>query len=71
MLISQDRHELYITCATYTTGYIRYLRKQLGHLPAEDIILTMNEFGPFVLHKESHVRDLGSVLLSLTLKWGK
>jgi hypothetical protein len=71
VLISQDRHEVYITCATYTTEYVRYLRKQLDHPPAEDLFLTMNEFGPFVLRKESNVRDLGSVLLALTLKWGK
>ncbi len=70
VLVSQDRHEVYVTCATYTSDYVRYLRNQLSRPPNANLFMTMNEFGPFVIRRPSNLRDLGAVLLALTLKWG-
>jgi hypothetical protein len=71
VIISQDRHEVYVTCATYTSDYVRYIRNQLGRPPDASLFMTMNEFGPFNTERVSNVRDLGAVLLALTLKWGR
>ena len=66
MLISQDRHEIYLTFATFDDEYARYVR---GNAEAKvDTFLQMHQFGPFVISNPDHMRCLAYYVLAITLK---
>ncbi|PLB38958.1 uncharacterized protein BDW47DRAFT_18344 [Aspergillus candidus] len=65
-LISQDRHEIFITIAEYDSGYVTYLRKKpLNNEPLS--FLTMRQYGPWNTTHAGHMKKLGPILLALTL----
>ena len=72
--MSQDRHQIFLTFATYDKNYVDYVS---GNLTAEvgqskesgsNPFLKMNEFGPFNTTIESHMRCLGYYILAFTLQ---
>jgi hypothetical protein len=66
VLISQDRHEIFVTFAEYDSAYAAYLndiRKGTGPTPA-DIFLVMSEYGPFNTTISEHMEELGAFILT-------
>jgi hypothetical protein len=63
--MSQDRHEIYLTFATFDSSYVRYLKE--GTKEGEPF-LRMYEFGPFDIRKVGHMKKVGEVILALTLQ---
>ena len=66
--ISQDRHEIYLTFATYDEAYIAFVKGELMPAPTEDVFLRMYEYGPFSLNNESEIRHLGWYVLTYILQ---
>lgn len=63
LLLSQDRHEIYLTIAEYDSNYIDYLRgNQRGLLS----FLAMNEFGPWDCFDHLHIESLAEILVAFT-----
>jgi hypothetical protein len=60
VLISQDRHEIFVTFAEYGPAYTN--DKWQGKGPI-DYFLTMNEYGPFDIRHSSHMQYLGAFIL--------
>ena len=66
MLISQDRHEAYLTFATFDDEYVRYVT---GNAEAKvDTFLRMRQFGPFVISNVEHMRCLAYYVLAIALE---
>ncbi|KAJ5577955.1 uncharacterized protein N7459_006919 [Penicillium hispanicum] len=67
ILISQDRHFIFITVAEYDADYLAYLKNEK---PSTDTLsfLTMHQFGPWDTQRASHMRELGPILLAITLR---
>ena len=74
LLVSQDRHEVFLTLATFNKDYVEYV---LGNLNAEvksskgstsGPFLRMNEVGPFITTNKSHMKCLGYYVLAFTLQ---
>ncbi|KAI1938269.1 hypothetical protein LOZ57_006438 [Ophidiomyces ophidiicola] len=65
LMISQDRHEIYVIVATYSQKYVDYIT-QVTTATDDYSFMTMTEYGPFVPDKKGHMQRLGSVLLALT-----
>ena len=72
--MSQDRHEVFLTFATFNKDYVEYVS---GNLDAEvgsskesnpGPFLRMNEFGPFFTTNKSHMKCLGYYVLAFTLQ---
>lgn len=57
VLISQDRHEIYVMLAEYTLNYMGYLRQQVIFKDAE--LLRMTSYGPFFTTEDRHMSSLG------------
>ncbi|KAJ5963587.1 uncharacterized protein N7479_003463 [Penicillium vulpinum] len=75
--ISQDRHEVFVTVAKYDKKYLEYLNNprpssdedEDGDENKENLsFLTMHQFGPWNTLDRSHIRELGPILLAITLK---
>ena len=64
-LVSQDRHEIYLTFAIFDSSYVRYLKE--GTKEGEPF-LRMHEFGPFDIRKVGHMKKVGELILALTLQ---
>ncbi|PWY87803.1 hypothetical protein BO94DRAFT_574909 [Aspergillus sclerotioniger CBS 115572] len=67
ILISQDRHEIYLTFAEYDANYIRYLNNTLGK-DEKPGFLTLHVFGPWDTTRAGDVKQLGSILLAIALR---
>jgi hypothetical protein len=66
VLISQDRHEVYLTFAAFDDKYVRFVT---GKAEAEvDTFLRMHQFGPFVISNAQHMRCLAYYVLAITLE---
>jgi len=74
LLVSQDRHQIFLTFATYDEDYIAYVS---GNLEAEvrqswesasNPFLRMNEFRPFETTSQSHMKSLGNIILAFTIR---
>jgi hypothetical protein len=72
--VSQDRHEIFLTFATFDKDYIEYV---LGNLNVEigsseesnpGPFLRMNQFGPFITMNKSHMECLGCYVLAFVLQ---
>ncbi|KAL4783195.1 hypothetical protein BJX76DRAFT_348788 [Aspergillus varians] len=63
--ISQDRHEIFITVAEYDEDYLAYLRNE-QHDEAKSF-LTMHQQGPWDTESSSDMREVGPILLGITL----
>ncbi|OGM46182.1 hypothetical protein ABOM_004861 [Aspergillus bombycis] len=80
--VSQDRHEIYVTVAEYSDEYLAYLNSSQPapnestdqELSGEELpkpplsFLTMHQFGPFDTLLASHIREIGPILLAITLR---
>ncbi|PWY86572.1 hypothetical protein BO94DRAFT_624752 [Aspergillus sclerotioniger CBS 115572] len=67
VLVSQDRHEIFLTFADYGFDYVKYLNNTLG--PDEKPgFLTMHQFGPWDTTRGGDMKQLGSILLALALR---
>ena len=67
LIISQDRHEIYLTYATYDAAYVDYVTGRVKD-PSADTLMVMNEFGPFVISKEKHMTSLAKYVLAFCLE---
>jgi hypothetical protein len=71
--VSQDRHEVYLTFATFDKDYVEYVSRNLDAEvgPSEESnsgpFLRMNEFGPFDTTNKSHMKCLGYYVLALQI----
>ena len=63
VLLSQDRHEIYVTIAEYARNYALYLQETVKYEEAG--FLTMTSYGPFCTNVYSHMVWLGPVLRKL------
>ncbi|GIJ82211.1 hypothetical protein Asppvi_000717 [Aspergillus pseudoviridinutans] len=55
LLVSQDRHEIYLTWASYDASYVDYLEDKET---TDDPFLVMQEIGPFDIREHNHMRKL-------------
>ncbi|KAL3455039.1 hypothetical protein BJX64DRAFT_298249 [Aspergillus heterothallicus] len=67
LIISQDRHEIFISMASYDADYIDYL-KTGSDLRATPSLLAMHEFGPWNTLDERSMSELGKILLAISLR---
>ena len=67
MFISQDKHEVYLTFATFDDEYIKYVSGKAG-VDDDTSFLRMNQFGPFVTSNPEHMRCLAYYVLAITLE---
>lgn len=65
--ISQDRHKVFVTVAEYDEEYIKYINNKhsLNDPPS---FLVMHQFGPWDTLRKSHMRELGPILLAISLQ---
>lgn len=60
---------MYVTVAKYDEGYLNYLNNTQSPSDVNDgPFLTMHQFGPWNTLDKSHVRDLGPILLAISLQ---
>lgn len=64
LLVSQDRHEIYITFARYNPQYAEYLTNKKGK---RDGFLVMESYGPWHINNHENMRYLGQVIVTLTM----
>lgn len=67
LLVSQNRHEVYLTFATYDEAYLRYLNGP-SHPNDPTSFLEMHEYGPWDTYNSSHMNKLGRILLAYTMR---
>ncbi|RDL39095.1 uncharacterized protein BP5553_03435 [Venustampulla echinocandica] len=71
LLISQDSTEIYLTISEFDQQYLDYITG-LQQPPDQQRSFTyLVTMGPWFINKESHTRDLGSLLLAFTLHQSK
>ncbi|GFF59304.1 hypothetical protein IFM51744_09869 [Aspergillus udagawae] len=64
LLVSQDRHEIFLTFAAYTQAYKGYLE---GEEARADSFLVMKTFGPWRTCDPAQMSDFGHILLAIVL----
>ncbi|OJD10982.1 hypothetical protein ACJ73_09640 [Blastomyces percursus] len=69
LLLSQDRHEIYIILADYDADYVDYLTNPNRDSACQSF-LTMNEFGPWDISDAGAVEEIASIILAVTLQLG-
>ncbi|KAK2811373.1 hypothetical protein FQN50_002251 [Emmonsiellopsis sp. PD_5] len=68
ILISQDRHEIYLTFAEYSADYVKYLNGTLGPNESPGFLM-MYEFGPWDnTERVKDMKHLSSILLAIVLR---
>jgi hypothetical protein len=67
-MFSQDRHEVYVTFASWHKDYVDYLSKDenKGRITPNSH-LTMKTFGPFNTKEARHMKDLAIFVVAFTL----
>ncbi len=76
LLMSQNRHEVYFNCASFSEKYVQYItnqprrRRPAPRPTSEDDFLTINEYGPFNMKSSSNVEKFHVHLLALIIKHG-
>ncbi|CAG8895918.1 unnamed protein product [Penicillium egyptiacum] len=70
LLISLDRHEMYLTLARYHEDYVKFLKGEFQGLKSypEDRFLHLHEYGPWDIGKKSHMRDLTEIIVGFSLR---
>ncbi|KAJ5393818.1 uncharacterized protein N7487_011459 [Penicillium crustosum] len=70
--ISQGRHQIFVTVAEYGEKYLKYLNDK-NPSPSDDLstFLTMNQYGPWDTSKKSSVKEIGTIILAITLRTEK
>lgn len=64
LMISQDRHDIWVTMASHTDGWIEHLKDQQA--PAG--FLTMQEYGPWKIENHEHVRHFAQIRVKFFLQ---
>lgn len=64
LLISQDRHEVYLNFAEFDDLYIGYVK---GRSKAPVSLLRMHEYGPFDITNGKHMKALGEIVLAFEI----
>lgn len=64
MLVSQDRHEIYLTFANYNPQYVEYLQH---NNTTPQAFLVMESYGPWLIDDYDDMRSLGQVTVALAL----
>lgn len=67
VLVSQDRHEIYLTFAEYNANYVKYLNSTMGGNERREF-LTLHAFGPWKITRVSDMQSLGSILLAIAMR---
>ncbi|KAL7657885.1 hypothetical protein ACMYSQ_004027 [Aspergillus niger] len=66
-LVAQDRHEIYLIVAQYHVDYVKYLTDS-KHSSESPSFMTMHMFGPWDTLELSHMKNLGPILLAISLR---
>ncbi|CEL01829.1 hypothetical protein ASPCAL01407 [Aspergillus calidoustus] len=66
-IISQVRHEIFITLAEYKTEYVNYLQG-VSDASGNISLMAMHEYGPWDTRSAAHMYDLGLILLAISLQ---
>lgn len=61
-MVSQDRHQIWLTFAEYDQNYVEYLRD--GKMTDKPSFLTMHEYGPWEVGKKQQVNEIGRIMLA-------
>ncbi len=65
-MLSQDRHEIYLTIAEYDAAYVRYAT---GVDPTSArSFLRMTQYGPYVVSDPSDMSKFGYTVLAFTIQ---
>jgi len=67
ILISQDRHEVYITIAYYDQDWLDYLQGATD-INSPRSFLRLNCYGPWNIFKKQHVFHLSKIILAFTVQ---
>ncbi|KEZ46422.1 hypothetical protein SAPIO_CDS0745 [Scedosporium apiospermum] len=67
LLISQDRHEIYVNFATFGAAYVDYIRGSPSFDETE-AFLTIQETGPYNVDNHKHMRNLATLMYAFTLQ---
>ncbi|KAK1142070.1 hypothetical protein N8T08_008152 [Aspergillus melleus] len=65
LLISQDRHEIFIVIASYDDDYVRYLKKEDPQTPS---FMVMQEYGPFIIGEYTNMQYLAQFIVGFCLE---
>ncbi|KAF3020435.1 hypothetical protein E8E15_006696 [Penicillium rubens] len=70
LLISLNRHEMYLTLARYHEDYVKFLKGEFQGLKSypENRFLHLHEYGPWDIGKKSHMRDLAEIIVGFSLR---
>ncbi|KAI0098803.1 hypothetical protein GGR51DRAFT_537491 [Nemania sp. FL0031] len=67
LIISQDRHEIFLTFAEFDAAYCDYIRHKNQTVDVESY-LVMNEYGPFNTGSRTEIKYLGELVLAFSLQ---
>ncbi|KAI9373421.1 hypothetical protein BJX61DRAFT_541775 [Aspergillus egyptiacus] len=70
LLISQNRHEIYLIVAEYDGEYYDYITNSKREEPCTSFIW-MREFGPWNINNPDDVQNIASIILAVTLQFSK
>ncbi|KAI0970014.1 hypothetical protein F4678DRAFT_480727 [Xylaria arbuscula] len=65
LLVSQDRHNIYLTFAVYNADYVDYI---CDRAIRDNAFLTMKEYGPFDISQRKAMEMLGELVLAYALQ---
>ncbi|KAJ5173956.1 uncharacterized protein N7500_001887 [Penicillium coprophilum] len=70
LLISLNRHDMYLTLARYHEDYVKFLKGEFQGLKSypENRFLHLHEYGPWDIGKKSHMRDLAEIIVGFSLR---
>ncbi|KAI8948014.1 hypothetical protein F4801DRAFT_604970 [Xylaria longipes] len=68
LLVSQDRHEIYVTIAKFDADYVDYI---CGNLSKTKSFLKMQDYGPFRVDDVKYISALGYLLLAFMVDQGE
>ncbi|KAL4860657.1 hypothetical protein BDV12DRAFT_181258 [Aspergillus spectabilis] len=70
LLLSQNRHEIFLIFAEYDSEYLDYVTNS-DRTTKCNSFLRMNEFGPWDILDAAHVQAIASIILAVTLQFSK
>ncbi|KAL2814678.1 hypothetical protein BDW59DRAFT_177902 [Aspergillus cavernicola] len=70
LLISQNRHEIYLIIAEYDAEYVDYITNPKRDKKCNSFI-KMNEYGPWDISNRNQVESIASIILAVTLQFSK
>jgi hypothetical protein len=68
ILVSLDRHEVYINCANIDRHYVDYVMNHPRRRTELEPILKMHKFRPYWINHDTYVRKLSILLLAVMMK---